>query len=358
MEERDMDDVYEKLRKRLDDMGTGFPATQSGIEIKILKRLFTEADAELFLTLSPMLETPESIAARLNRPIEPIARHIEDMAMRGLLFRQKKNDVARYAAVPFVVGIFEYQLKSVDETLAKDMEVYHQEALGKSLHAFGTPVMRTIPINRELVTEWPIAPYEDVMKIFDDQKKIAVAPCICRTIAKKDHRGCDKPMEACFLFGSHASFYVDNGMGRFITSEEAKEIARKNEAAGLVMQPFNAQYVGGMCSCCGDCCGMLRSLKKQSNPAAAVQSNYYAQVNGDECTGCETCLDRCQMEAIDIIEGKALINLKRCIGCGLCVSTCPTDAVHLLKKSEDQQYVPPETGMETYIRIAQERGKI
>ena len=77
-----------------------------------------------------------------------------------------------------------------------------------------------------------------------------------------------------------------------------------------------------------------------------------------ECTGCETCLDRCQMEAIDIVEGKALINRKRCIGCGLCVSTCPTDAVRLAKKSEDQQYVPPETGMETYIRIAQERGKI
>jgi Fe-S-cluster-containing hydrogenase component 2 len=42
----------------------------------------------------------------------------------------------------------------------------------------------------------------------------------------------------------------------------------------------------------------------------------------------------------------------------LCISTCPTDAVHLVKKSEDLQYVPPETGMETYIRIAQERGKI
>ena len=163
-------------------------------------------------------------------------------------------------------------------------------------------------------------------------------------------------MEVCFSFGSHASFYVDNGMGRFITSDEAKEIARKNEAAGLVMQPFNSQYVGGMCSCCGDCCGMLRALKKQSNPAAAVKSNYYAQVDGDECTGCETCLDRCQMEAIDIVEGKALINRKRCIGCGLCVSTCPTDAVRLVKKSEDLQYVPPETGMETYIRIAQERG--
>ena len=151
--------------------GPGFPATKSGVEIKILKRLFTEADAELFLTLSPMLETPESIAARLNRPIDAIARHIEDMAKRGLLFRQKKNDVVRYAAIPFVVGIFEYQLKSVDETLAKDLEDYHQEALGKSLQAWDTPVMRTIPINRELVTEWPIAPYEDVMKIFDESEK-------------------------------------------------------------------------------------------------------------------------------------------------------------------------------------------
>ncbi len=64
------------------------------------------------------------------------------------------------------------------------------------------------------------------------------------------------------------------------------------------------------------------------------------------------------MEAIDIVEDKAVINLNRCIGCGLCVSTCPSDAMRLVKKSEAQQYVPPETGMETYIRIAQERGKM
>jgi len=32
--------------------------------------------------------------------------------------------------------------------------------------------------------------------------------------------------------------------------------------------------------------------------------------------------------------------------------------IRLVKKPEDQQYVPPETGMETYLRIAQERGKI
>jgi electron transport complex protein RnfB len=48
-ETTDMNDVYERLRQRLDDMGPGFPATKKGIEIKILKQLFTEADAEMAL---------------------------------------------------------------------------------------------------------------------------------------------------------------------------------------------------------------------------------------------------------------------------------------------------------------------
>jgi NAD-dependent dihydropyrimidine dehydrogenase PreA subunit len=353
-----MTDIYEKLRQRLDDMATGFPATKSGIEIKILKKLFSSADAEMFLMMTPMLETPESVAKRLNLPVEETAAHLEDMAKRGLLFRQRKNDLVRYAAVPFVVGIFEFQLNRIDQELAEDLTKYYEAALEESFQSWGTPVMRTIPIHKTLVSEWPVAPYEDALKVIDDQKQIAVAQCICRTMTQKIGQGCGKPMEACLIFGSHASYYVDNGMGRYITKDEAKEIVRKNEEAGLVIQPFNSQFIGGMCSCCGCCCGMLRSLKKQANPAEAVKSNYFAEIDADACTGCETCMDRCQMDAIDMIDEKAVITLKRCIGCGLCVTTCPTEAIRLIKKSDDQLYVPPQTGMETYIRIAQERGKL
>ena len=53
-----MSDVYEKLRQRLDDMATGYPPSANGVEIKILKRLFSEADAEMFLMMTPLLETP------------------------------------------------------------------------------------------------------------------------------------------------------------------------------------------------------------------------------------------------------------------------------------------------------------
>jgi Na+-translocating ferredoxin:NAD+ oxidoreductase RNF subunit RnfB len=353
-----MTQIYETLRQRLDDMATGFPETKSRIEMKLLKRLFTEKEAELFLQLSPMLEYVEDIAEKIGDDPGDLAVRLEEMAKKGLLFRQHRDDRSRYAAVPFIVGLYEYQLNNVDPEMAGDLLAYYEEGLGKTLQAFKTPVLRTIPIKKSLVAEWPVAPYEDVMNIIENQKIIGIAPCICRRTSSLAGRGCGKPLETCFLFGSHAHYYVENNMGRFITKEEAKEIVKNNDKAGLVMQPFNAQKVQGMCSCCGDCCGMLRSLKLQPVPAEAVKSNYYARVDDDECTGCETCVDRCQMDAIQIIDETADIDLDRCIGCGLCVTTCPVEAMHLVKKDEDSQYQPPRTGIETYMNIAVERGKM
>jgi Na+-translocating ferredoxin:NAD+ oxidoreductase RNF subunit RnfB len=306
----------------------------------------------------PFLQKPEDVAKQLDRDIGEIAAMMEQMAKKGLLFRKRKGDLVRYAALPYVVGIFEYQVKTMDEAYARDNEDYFEKDFLRTIQSFKTPVMRSIPINRQIVAEWPVAPYEDVLEIIDNQETIAITPCICRTQTKLAGKECDKPLENCFSFGSHADYYVENGLGRYITKADAKEIIIKNEEAGLVMQPFNSQKVGGMCSCCGDCCGMLRSLKKQPNPAAAVQSNYFAKVDDGLCTGCETCLERCQMEAIDVVDGLAAVDLDRCIGCGLCVTTCPDEAILLSQKPEDQLYVPPKSGGETYMRIAKERGKM
>ncbi len=352
-----MKDLYERLRDRLDDLATGYPATESGVEISILKRLFTEEEAEFFLQLSQILQTAEDVAKRLDRDPEEVSALMERMAKKGLLFRQRKGELLRYSAVPFVVGIFEFHVNALDPDIAREVEEYYETAFGRTIQSFKTPVMRTIPINRELVAKWPIAPYEDVLEILDNHDVIAIAPCICRKEAELNDRACGKPLETCFMFGSFAHYYVENGMGRYINKEEARDIVKRNEEVGLVMQPFNSQKVSGMCSCCGCCCGMLRSLKKQPSPAAAVQSNYFAQVNQTECTGCETCLDRCQMDAIRILDKTAEINLDRCIGCGLCVSTCPSDALQLVRKPDEELYQPPKSGAETYLRIAQERGK-
>ncbi len=49
-------------RARLDDLATGYPETESKVEIRLLQRLFTEEEAELYLQLSPLLENPKDVA--------------------------------------------------------------------------------------------------------------------------------------------------------------------------------------------------------------------------------------------------------------------------------------------------------
>jgi Na+-translocating ferredoxin:NAD+ oxidoreductase subunit B len=88
-----------------------------------------------------------------------------------------------------------------------------------------------------------------------------------------------------------------------------------------------------------------------------VFSNYFAEVNQDECTGCETCLERCQMEAIKMNEGElAEINLDRCIGFGLCVAACPEDAIQLTPKPEALRRTPPANSAGQMAFMAETRG--
>ena len=49
-------DAYRKLADYLDTLPGGFPSTESGVEIRILQRLFTTEQAELSLHLTLIAE--------------------------------------------------------------------------------------------------------------------------------------------------------------------------------------------------------------------------------------------------------------------------------------------------------------
>ncbi len=191
----------------------------------------------------------------------------------------------------------------------------------------------------------PITTYEDSREIIKGQKLIGLAKCICRVQQGLLDKGCDKPLEVCFLFGSWGQHYVDQGIARQIPVEEALKILGQAQEAGLVTQPANSQNPGGMCNCCGECCAILRGLNKLPRPAEVVTSNYFAVVDPKSCTSCETCIDRCQMGAIALNKDEvAEINLERCIGCGLCVTTCSGEALRLEIKPKEKHRQPPKTG--------------
>ena len=131
-------------------------------------------------------------------------------------------------------------------------------------------------------------------------------------------------------------------MGREISMKDALEIAKQNEAEGLVFQPSNTRKAEFVCSCCGCCCGMLGIQKMLPKPVDFWATNFKAVINAEDCTGCETCIERCQVDALSMDEGSGtmLVDLNRCIGCGNCVPTCPTEAIKLEKR--EQEVAPPE----------------
>jgi len=353
------EDIFRQLQQRLDLYSMGFPATETGIEITILKKLFNQKDAEMFLNMSPKLENPESIAQRLGSPVEEVARQLEDMANRGLLFRVRKGESIKYGSIPFMHGLAEFQIKRLDREMGELIDQYMDQRFNQSIAGVDGLFLRTIPVEKSIAPEHHVAAFDDAVAIIKKNDTIAVAECLCRKAHKIMGKGCDKPIETCIMFGSMARFYIENKMGRLVDVDEAVGILRKAQDAGLVTQPATAQNPGGMCNCCGDCCAILGAVKKFSKPAELVFSNYQTAINGENCTSCEICLDRCQMEAITMNkDGVAQVNLDRCIGCGLCVTTCPSEAISLISKPDASRRIPPATSMDQMMQIAKKRGLI
>jgi MinD superfamily P-loop ATPase len=87
-------------------------------------------------------------------------------------------------------------------------------------------------------------------------------------------------------------------------------------------------------------------VKKFPNPALLVSTNHYAEIDSNLCSGCGTCIEFCQLEAIEMNDDVSLINRQRCIGCGNCVLKCPSEAIILLEK--ESKFIPSETMTEYY----------
>ncbi len=350
-----MTDVYQKLAKHLDSLPAGYPSTETGLELRILKRLFSTEEAHIATTLTMMPEPVAGIAARLATDEAKLAETLEAMAKKGLIFRISKNGTTLYSAAQFVVGIWEYHVNSLDEALIRDVNAYMPTLMKKSWLNTTTKQLRVVPVAKSVSAEMAVMPFEAAEEIINRQSKIIVSPCICRKEQKMIGKGCAKPEEACLIFGGGAYYYEKNGLGREIDKREALDILKSGVDAGLVLQPGNQQKSMNICMCCGCCCGVLKNLKTLDKPAQMVHTNYYAQVDGDLCTACETCVERCQMDAITV-DDMARVDPDRCIGCGLCVTDCPTEAMLLIQKAADRQYIPPKNVFETYMNIAQERG--
>lgn len=352
------DDIYRRLALYLDSLPGGFPSTESGVEIRILQRLFSPMEADLAMHLTLIPEESKVIAARAGVTVDEAEKRLEQMALKGLLFRiELKRRPPLYMSAQYVIGIWEYHLNDLDPQLIRDMNEYIPTLF--DIKAWKkAPQLRTIPVNKSLTVRQDIMHYEDARELVTSKRKIIVAPCICRREHKMIGEGCGKEDETCLVFGLGAEYYHKNGLGRFIDSTEALEILEKADKEALVLQPSNAKKIVNICCCCGCCCQILRSFKRYPRPSDLVSSPFRAEFKTADCEGCGVCVERCQMDALRLEDGVAVLDGDRCIGCGLCVTTCPTGALRLVRKPEKDQPRVPANMTEAYIRLGKARGKM
>jgi NAD-dependent dihydropyrimidine dehydrogenase PreA subunit len=329
--------VYEQLADALDRLPNGFPRTPSHAEIPLLRRIFSSADASLAACLTGDRESVETVAARAGIPTAGIRKRLLAMAKRGLVWFDKQAGEPRFRLAPFVVGIYEAQLGNMDHELAHLFEHYMLDGGAAGIMGPEPAVHRVVPTQGSAKSEW-ILPYDDVRAILEGAKSFRAMDCICRVQQQRVGRGCALPLRNCLSFSSRES-----APGPHIVSrEEALAILDEAEAAGLVHTVSNVRDgVSYFCNCCGCCCGVLRGITEWGLENSVAHANYLATIDPDECTGCGTCVERCQVNAIAEQEGVTAVCREKCLGCGLCVTACPTGAAALHPKPEAEIVPPP-----------------
>jgi len=339
-------------------MPVGFPATESGVELRILERLFTPEEAGIALELSAFPEPVGTIHRRFHGRMDAaeLERKLEAMEAKGLILSHKADGETRYAKLAYVVGIFERQIKTLTPELIQDTGQYFREGFGKAIFTGKTTQMRVVPINKEIIPERAVATYDSLRDyVASSPGPFAAMPCICRKGKKMMGGSCErsKDRESCLTIGVAATWAVESGNGRAVSREEMLELLAHADRDGLVLQPENTIAPMFVCCCCACCCGLLAAARMMPRPADYLTSNFHSVVDEAACTACGDCLERCPLEAVSLPDGTAVVDLARCIGCGLCASTCPSSAMRL--EPNEKAKIPPDDTKALYIRLVRER---
>jgi len=314
-------DIYRQLQQRLDDLPVGFPTSNTGLEIDLLKKLFTPKEAEIATKLGFLPEPVKKIHSRVKKmgmSLNELEIMLDDMVQKGLI---------------------------LGGDIYKKREKGKGTLYGNALYGIGIHA-----------PEQHVGFYDDIRKLVENSSgPFAIGDCICRKSKDVLEAPCKATnlRETCITLEEAALNTLYLGYGRKIKKDEMLEILTKSQNEGLILQTTNAQRPLSICACCGDCCDFLTALKKLPRPSEYFTSNFYSEVDQSLCEGCGTCIEKCQMGALTLVDNISHVNLNYCIGCGNCASNCPSNAIRLVKKSKE--YVPPKDYQKLYMKILLKR---
>lgn len=279
----------------------------------------------------------------------------------GILSRTTGSMV--YSLISILPGLIEYpfmkgekgkkqkEVAKLIDKLLDELSDLTQSNYNVIVEQFKTrkPIDRVVPVNKEVeMYRDVVLPYENAKSIIERNEIIGVNYCYCRNWKNNLQQQCklESPKLCCFQFGRYAQFLIDHSFSTLISKAEALEILKEAEDDGLIHKAIHMknpnQEEDAFCNCCDCCCQFFQLYKRGILPFHTL-SYYIAKVDEDKCTGCGTCIEKCPIEAIELVDALSSTNLNKCIGCGLCAHHCPEKARILERTGLRDIFIPPLT---------------
>jgi len=315
---------------------------------KIIPRLFEMiADRDEAALLLAMPGTPEKLAEITGQPPADVEQMCQELYRKGLCFKSFKGETLGYKMCRDMIQfhdattLWDAAPQAYLDLWQEFMETEWPDFARLAEQFFPKPFTRVIPVNKSIDTgKQKILDADSVDKIIADADVIAVTKCTCRVIAHK----CDQTLEVCLQVNNAARYTLDRGSGREVSKDEALQILRQCEEDGLVHVTMNKMHVGHfICNCC-DCCCQALPLVIKEGLKICDPSRFEAAIDAELCSACETCLERCYFNALELMEtadGREVMQVigDNCMGCGLCQITCPEEAISL-KQVRAEDFIP------------------
>ena len=341
---------------------------------RVLEAMMTTDEALILLELKDWTTT-EQLATKLNVDSKSLQPKLDDMEQRQIIRKGKLGYITPSSIVAFhhgSVGWLRDDLKAKVYPLWGDF--FYAEWRDILVDEFekrkktGSPgAHRVVPAHKALIASPNIRPeqvlwYEDMEQVLRRAERISFMMCGCRGL----WRQCDNPIDTCLQVQFRTTGEGPNREPphfikppKDVTFAEGLAIIHDCEDHGLVHIPLNTSQGDMYCSCCDDCCMVINPLLHRGKVHEILTpSRYRAAVNQELCSGCQTCVDRCKFDAIEMrqVPGskklKSTITNEHCLGCGVCVITCPKQALTL------ELVRPPEHIPTVSILELLRRGKV
>jgi electron transport complex protein RnfB len=163
------DQVYRELARKLDSIPPGFPATESGVELQLLARLYTREEATIVTAMRLTYEAAGDIAARAAIDSGAAYDILNGAARKGLVRARLGEQGRTFALKPQTGGLVGYSYEQVLRRAdAKAAELYVQwieETRGGGLSDFPA-ARRVIAVEEAIPFRQEIHPYEQAREIW------------------------------------------------------------------------------------------------------------------------------------------------------------------------------------------------